>query len=206
MGRALLPASPGLDLPREDGDRGPARARPRLRREALVRAAAWLAVPSIVLNVALLRTDSAAEPSPESATAPVATLTVPAPSPQTGRPIVQPKRTSGVASARHERVSRPRPHIARRLLRWPASTKATAYDVVVWRGHRRIADVWTTKPNLAVAALACHGARPLAAGRYLWFVYPLVDAQPRRYGRLAKWGEFAVAAGVRCRRYAKPAR
>src|SRR5205823_5361875 len=93
-----------------------------------------------------------------------------------------------------------------RVLRWPASAKARRYDVVVWLGHRRIADVWSEKPEVTVAQLACQGSRPLASGRYLWFVYPLVDVQRRRYGDLAKWGTFVVDGKLRCPKEAQAAR
>jgi hypothetical protein len=198
--RALLPA-PALDLPREEAERTPPHARPRLLRERLVRTAAWLAVPSVALNVALLRTDSAAEPAPVAAPSRVVTVTVAPIAPPAGQ-------RHGVAAARHERAlpSRPKATGPHGVLRWPRHARAVAYDVVVWRAHRRIADVWTPRPKIAVARLACGGARALAPGRYLWFVYPLVKAKPRRYGHLAKWGTFAVGGLTRCPKHAKPAR
>lgn len=173
----------------------------RARRDGLVRVAAWVAVPSIALNVALLRTDSAAEPAPVVAPSRVVTVTVAPLAPKIGP-------RQGVAAARHESALPSRPKIAgpHGVLRWRARAEAVAYDVVVWRAHRRIADVWTPRPKIAVASLACGGARSLARGRYLWFVYPLVDAKPRRYGHLAKWGTFAVGGHMRCPKHAKPAR
>ena len=101
-----------------------------------------------------------------------------------------------VAPARKTPAAHPR--VASATLRWHRVAKAAAYDVILWRGHRRVADLWTTKPELAVAAIACRATKPLAAGRYLWFVYPLVDASSRRYGRLAKWGEVEIPAHARC--------
>jgi hypothetical protein len=178
---------------------------PRVRRETFVRVAAWLAVPSIALNVAFLRTDSAARPSPVSAPPRVVTVSIAPLAPQTDarvrRRTVRPSQ-SGVASARHvERHLR----VARKVLRWRATARAAAYDVILWRDHRRVADVWTTKPRVTVAAVACRGTTPLAAGRYLWFVYPLVHARPRRYGRLVKWGTLEVPARPRCARRARSA-
>ena len=173
----------------------------RARRDGLVRVAAWAAVPSIALNVALLRTDSAAEPAPVAAPSRVVTVTVAPIAPPTGP-------RHGVAAARHESElpSRPKAVSPHGVLRWPRHTRAVAYDVVVWRAHRRIADVWTPKPKIAVERVACDGARALAPGRYMWFVYPLVKAKPRRYGHLAKWGTFAVGGHTRCPKHAKPAR
>jgi hypothetical protein len=200
--RALLPDfESGLDLPRERADvttPSPA-GRSWIRPETIGRVAVWLVIPSMALNIALLRTDSAAEPLPAPSASSSRTASAgtgrPARRPATAKPKPEGKR-AGVESARHVRTARPR--IAQRMLRWPASAKSKAYDVVVWRGHRRIADVWTAEPKVTVAAIACGGGRALAAGRYLWFVYPLVDARPRRFGRLAKWGEFAVGTGAGC--------
>jgi hypothetical protein len=205
--RALLPAPAGFEVVREDvvAAPPPRPRRLRIRRDLLTRTAAWLAVPSIALNIAYLRADSAAQPSPVSAPPRVVTVSVAPLAPKTDtrvrRRTARPHR-SGVASARHERRLPARPRAAGPLdvLRWPASERAVTYDVVVWRGHLRIADVWTAKPNVTVRNLACRGPRPLTAGRYLWFVYPLVDRHPRRYGRLAKWGHFTVGTGMRCPR------
>ena len=205
--RALLPVPATFDVPREDvvAAPQPRPSRLRIRRDLLTRTAAWLAVPSIALNIAYLRTDSAAQPSPVSAPPRVVTVSIApraphrAPRPETrvrrGRPT-----HSGVASARH--VKQPDLRVAQKVLRWRGAARATAYDVVLWRDHDRVADVWTTKPRVTVAAVACNGKTPLAAGRYLWFVYPLVHARPWRYGRLVKWGTLQVPAKLRCARRA----
>jgi hypothetical protein len=203
--RALLPAPPGFEVLRADVVAAPSPPPRRLtvRRDILTRVAAWLAVPSIALNIAFLRTDSAAQPPPVSAAPRVVTVTVAPLPPKADKRVrgrkAQP-REGNVAAARHERRLRARPAAARaqRVLRWPAAQRALTYDVVVWRGHRRIADVWTSKPSVMVDDLACRGPRKLRAGRYLWFVYPLVDRHPRRYGKLAKWGTFIVSARIRC--------
>ena len=193
--RALLPepAAPVVDVAPSPP---PAGRGPRFHR-AFLRASAWLVIPSVALNIALLRTDGAAEPGPTLAATPRPTTAVTIALRALQPPSSKPPKLAGVESARHIRIAPPR--VATRVLRWPASARSKAYDVVVWRGHRRVADVWTSKPKVTIAALACRGSRPLRAGRYLWFVYPLVDAHPRRYGHLAKWGRFAVAAGTRCR-------
>jgi hypothetical protein len=199
--RALLPGPSA----RETVDAAPAPAPRttwlRARRDGLVRVAAWAAVPSIALNVALLRTDSAAEPAPVVAPSRVVTVTVAPVAPANGP-------RQGVAAARHERAVPTDRKVAgpHGVLRWPGRARAVAYDVVVWRAHRRVADVWTPTPKIAVASVACRGRRVLAPGRYLWFVYPLVKAKPRRYGHLAKWGTFAVGERTRCPKHAKPAR
>jgi hypothetical protein len=206
--RALLPPAGTLEPVLADvGVAPPTPARPpRFRRETFVRAAAWLAVPSIALNIALLRTDSAAEPPSAATSALQPTTPTQSSSVETVRPVRQPRvspKHSGVESARHARGLPPR--VARRVLRWSATAHTAAYDVIVWRDHRRIADMWTTKPKVSVAAVACHGTTPLAAGKYLWFVYPLVHASPRRYGPLVKWGTLVVPTQPRCARRAGPA-
>jgi hypothetical protein len=198
--RALLPQLSPVE-PVAAPEPLPRARRLGIRRDLLTRTAAWLAVPSIALNIAYIRTDSATQPATVSAPPPrVVTVTIapraPA-APRTATPRrVRPSR-SGVASARH---AERQPHLrtASKVLRWPGAARATAYDVVLWRDHERVADVWTTKPRVTVAAVACNGKTPLAAGKYLWFVYPLVHARPRRYGRLAKWGTLRISAKLRC--------
>jgi hypothetical protein len=211
--RALLPAPAAFGLPREDvvAVSPPAPSRLRIRRDLLTRVAAWLAVPSIALNIAYLRTDSAAQPSPVSARPRVVTVTIAprapaphrAPRPETGTRRPARPSQSGVASARH--VKRAGVHLTKKELMWPHAARATAYDVILWRDHDRVADVWTTKPHVTVAAVACNGKTPLAAGKYLWFVYPLVHARPWRYGRLVKWGTLRVPAKLRCPRRTRTA-
>ena len=74
------------------------------------------------------------------------------------------------------------------MLTWPATSHADLYDLVLWRGHKRVADLWATKPKITVATLACGAGKRLSKGRYLWFVYPVVDRASHRYGALAGWG------------------
>ena len=74
------------------------------------------------------------------------------------------------------------------MLSWRPTPRARLYDLVLWRGHRRIADLWPTKPKISVATVACSAGKRLAKGRYLWFVYPVVDTAAHRYGALAGWG------------------
>jgi hypothetical protein len=205
--RALLPVPAAYGVPREDvvAASPPRPSRLRIRRDLLTRTAAWLAVPSIALNIAYLRTDSAAQPAPVSAPPRVVTVSVAPRAPKSAPPKTEtrarqrarPSR-SGVASARH--VKRARVHVSTTVLRWPHAARATAYDVILWRDHDRVADVWTTRPRVTVTALACNGKTPLAGGKYLWFVYPLVHARPWRYGRLVKWGTLQVPAKLRCPR------
>jgi len=78
------------------------------------------------------------------------------------------------------------------VLSWPATAGATFYDLVLWRGHRRVADLWPTKSSIAVATVGCSSGRRLSKGRYLWFVYPVVDGGSGRYGALAGWGAVEI--------------
>src|SRR5438067_5251895 len=61
------------------------------------------------------------------------------------------------------------------MLRWPQAPAAIEYDLVIWRGHKRVLDVWRQEPQLDFATLPCTDARKLQSGvRYLWFAYPLL--------------------------------
>jgi len=77
-------------------------------------------------------------------------------------------------------------------LKWPKASSALQYDVVIWRGHERVLDLWTRVPQLDVAALPCAEARKLTPhARHLWFVYPQVSrGKKARFGTLLKWGVF----------------
>jgi hypothetical protein len=199
--RALLPVpvEPGPVV--VERPQAPRRSAPRLPRGLLVRGAAALALPSLILNVALLR-DRAAPRSPAiSAARPTVT---PAPPPKRVRKASPTRerssRPAGVAAARHVKKARKapsRPRATRRTLRWPAVPTTSSYDVIIWRNHTRVADIWTTKPALEVDTLAC--GQGLAPGRYLWFVYPALSRRGgARYGPLVKWGRVDVVKS-RCR-------
>ena len=168
-------------------------------RERILRAGAWLLVPSILLNVALLR--SRTSPPGPSFDTPAATATdvTPAPtgsasrsSPAHGVLAVKaaPEPDSGRPTGRGRGIHRARTPVTRRTLEWPATPGATSYDLVLWRDHRRVVDLWPKKSRMPVAKIACATGRRLEAGRYLWFVYPVVGA--RRYGKLARWGAIEV--------------
>jgi hypothetical protein len=170
------------------------------RRGRLTRVGGWVLAASLLLNVALLWPKSTADapvlapaPTPAPKTAP---KTAAKPAPKAARSPEKrptPKRTSGVLAAKAEarrsaRPARPRVVRGRRVLSWRATARAGLYDLVLWRGHRRVADLWPTKSKVSVATVACGAGKRLAKGRYLWFVYPVVDRASRRYGALAGWG------------------
>ena len=164
----------------------PVRA-PRVRRARLARLGGWALAASLLLNVALLWPKSTAETAPVL----VSTPAPKAPHAPSRRPT--PKRTGGVLAAKAEarrsaKPAKPRVVRGRRVLRWRAAARADLYDFVLWRGHRRVADLWPTKSKLSVATVACGAGKRLAKGRYLWFVYPVLDRASRRYGALAGWG------------------
>jgi hypothetical protein len=187
--RALLPS---LEAVGSDGGSLPEVVLPAAPRGRLTRLGAWLLVPSVVLNVALLWPRSPSGPGAAwSPARPVARSPVTRPPARPAAP-----QTGGVLAAktppRHRKARRPAtPRIVqgRRVLSWPATAGATSYDLVLWRGHRRVADLWPKKPGIAVTTVACSTGRRLSKGRYLWFVYPVVVGRDsRRYGALARWG------------------
>jgi len=187
--RALLPPLEDVVSVRAAPPEVPLAAAPAARRR-LTRLGAWLLVPSVVLNVALLwprspsGTGAALSPAPTVARLPAK------------RPA--PVRMGGVLAAKTKPhgIARPpaTPPIvrARRRLSWPATAGATLYDLVLWRGHRRVADLWPTKSSIAVATVACSAGKRLEKGRYLWFVYPVVDGGSGRYGALAGRGAVEI--------------
>ena len=181
----------------------PAAPQPTARRGRLVRAGGWALAVSLLLNVALLWPKSAAETAPVLSPAPApATTTTPARAPKAARspsPTKRPapKPTSGVLAAKAEAKRRtppakPRVVRRRRVLSWRATPRAHLYDLVLWRGHRRVADLWPTKAKVSVATVACGAGKRLARGRYLWFAYPVVDRAAHRYGALAGWGAVEI--------------
>jgi hypothetical protein len=189
--RARLPELP-LPLPAAVV-REPVRPARRSVGDRIVRTGAWLLVPSVLLNVALLRSSS--PPGPSFAT-PAVTVPLEAVAPAAAETTKR-RRAHGVLGAKATPRPKPkpkprsaaRPPAARETLAWPATAGATSYDLVLWRGHRRVADLWPKKPARSVASVACGARRRLEKGRYLWFVYPLVDAAAGpRYGKLAGWG------------------
>jgi hypothetical protein len=164
-------------------------------RPRLTRLGGWALAASLLLNVALLWPKSTAETAPVLSPA-----STPAPAPKAARSPEKrptPKRMGGVLAAkadagRSTRPAKSRVVRKRRVLSWRAAPRADLYDLVLWRGHRRVADLWPTKPTVSVATVACGAGKRLAKGRYLWFVYPVVDRVSHRYGALAGWGSVQI--------------
>jgi hypothetical protein len=57
---------------------------------------------------------------------------------------------------------------------WQPVTGASYYNLVLWRGHRRILDLWPTSTRVILpGAWDYRGQRgSVSPGRYLWFAYP----------------------------------
>lgn len=173
-------------------------AEPPRKHRRLARVGGWALAASLLLNVALLWPKSTAETAP--VLSPPAPTPAPARAPKAARSPAKrptPKRTGGVLAAKAEakrstRPAKPRVVRKRRVLSWRATPRADLYDLVLWRGHRRVADLWPTKPKVSVATVACGAGKRLAKGRYLWFVYPVVDRISHRYGALAGWGAVEI--------------
>ena len=173
--------------------------RPRRGTGALRAAAAVVFVASLTLNADLLfERRSTAEAQEPLATS--VTPTVPK--------AKAPGGVKGAVEVRKPKASPPklqlpkpprstRSAVSHAALRWPASSAARSYDVVLWRGHRRVLDVWTARPHVDLTTLPCIQRRPLkAGGRYLWFVYPQLATKPKvRFGRLIRWGVLDVPPG-----------
>jgi hypothetical protein len=180
----------------------PSRARGRLRAATVV-----VLVVSITLNVDLLTerrsTAEAEAPAPSAITAAPRTTKAAQRTTKTAaggvKGAVEVRKTTATTPAKLRVRPRPRstPAVSHAALRWPKAHAAHTYDVVIWRGHRRVADVWTTRPQVDLRTLPCVERRPLATGgRYLWFVYPLLRSKPEaRFGPLIRWGVLDVPAG-----------
>jgi hypothetical protein len=198
--RAALPEL-RLDEPVPRPAQAP-RPHPRSRVRGGVRAAAAVVlVASLALNVNLLTehrsTAQAEAPATDAVTA----------APPRTKPLrsgvkaaVEVRKTTAATASKPRLPKRPRstrPTISHAALRWPAARAARSYDVVLWRSHNRVADVWTTRPAVDLRTLPCIQRRPLAkGGRYLWFVYPLLHSRPRvRFGPLIRWGILEVPRG-----------
>ena len=183
-------------VPRKPAEEAPSTAvpvpRPARRHASLMRAAAALAVPSIILNVALLR-DRAPLIIPPRTAHSVAGVAAASTSivDTTLRPSTAPPKRRPAASDAAEPA---RTVAAPRVLRWKKLARARMYDVVIWRDGRRVRDVWTREASVSVRSVACatSGAR-FAPGSYLWFVYPVQGAAgSKRFAKLAHWGSFRV--------------
>jgi hypothetical protein len=196
LSRLELRAPPILLTPR----RRPAIDASRIRRLAFL----VVLGASVVLNVNLLseRHDAAAPVLDPTAAAPAVapqTTTPAAPkaahvdaATHTVRRLDKPRARSRAQRPRGAARSPKRSAAVATTLRWAKAPSAIEYDLVIWRGHERVLDVWTREPRLPLSSLSCADARKLEAGaRYLWFAYPLLRRTgSNRFGPLLKWGVF----------------
>jgi len=83
-------------------------------------------------------------------------------------PLVPPSTYAAPGKTSTETTALDRP-----ILRWKAVSGADYYDVVLWRDHRRLLDLWPTSTEIFLPhAWSREGVRgSLVPGRYLWFVY-----------------------------------
>ena len=78
---------------------------------------------------------------------------------------------------------------------WHPVAGATYYNLVLWRGHRRILDLWPTSTRVFLpGAWVYHGVRgSVSPGRYLWFAYPGFGPKtPAHYGTPVQHGVLIV--------------
>lgn len=80
-------------------------------------------------------------------------------------------------------------------LHWVRVASASYYNVVLWRGHRRVLDLWPTATHVLLPrSWSRGGARgSLVPGRYVWFVYPGIGSKPAaHYGTPVQRGVLIV--------------
>jgi hypothetical protein len=176
----------------------PARWRTAIRSSRIPRNAVLVLLgASLLLNFDLLMEGGTGEQAPDR---PAKQAAVEKPARRYGvsaaqRRLVKPQ-TRRRGKARVRKAAKPRAA----MLRWPQARSAIEYDLVIWRGHERVLDVWRQEPQLDLASLPCADARKLHAGvRYLWFAYPLLRRSgPQRFGPLLKWGVFRAGRPGAC--------
>ena len=79
------------------------------------------------------------------------------------------------------------PALQPRQLRWQSVPGAAFYNVILWRGGKRVLDLW---PRTASVPLPL---RRLTSGVYQWFVYPVRERRGKQqFGRLAASGTVRV--------------
>jgi hypothetical protein len=84
------------------------------------------------------------------------------------------------------------------LLVWRRVSRASYYNVQIFRGKRKVLSAWPTRTRLQLRARWKYLGRNerLTPGRYRWFVWPGYG-NPRRYGSLLGQSSFVVGRAVR---------
>lgn len=99
-----------------------------------------------------------------------------------------PTRVAAGAVSVATRLDRPRLH-------WVRVAGASYYNVVLWRGHRRVLDLWPTATHVLLPRTWRRGEirGALVPGRYVWFVYPGIGPKPAaHYGTSVQRGVLIV--------------
>jgi hypothetical protein len=121
-----------------------------------------------------------------TATAREAGRGIAAPQSHATRPVQQ---ASGTVVTRRTEADRP-------SLSWHPVKGASYYNLVIWRGHRRVLDVWPNSTHVLLPkSWKYNGVRgSLSPGRYLWFAYPGFGTRASaRYGTSVQSGILIVA-------------
>jgi hypothetical protein len=102
------------------------------------------------------------------------TTKAPAPPPARRRQQPEDERNRGTGGS-DTPLSREPPAASSRpgcvTLRWPPAADAAFYNVVLWRGDRRVLDLFPEDPTVQVTR-STPSVEPLMPGRYRWVVYP----------------------------------
>lgn len=74
---------------------------------------------------------------------------------------------------------------------WRPVVGATAYDVILWRGSKRVLDLWPTAAHVTLPARWRSGGELVTPrSGLLWFVYPVLARSPEStFGPLAASGQ-----------------
>ena len=81
------------------------------------------------------------------------------------------------------------------MLSWKPVKRASYYNLVLWRSHQRLLDLWPASTHVLLPRAWKHSGvtGSLSPGRYLWFVYPGFGPRASaRYGTTVQSGVLIV--------------